>query len=83
MKTRFHSLLALAAVSLLLGPVPWATADPGVAIGPNPELHQKLVDKSIRYLRIKGQADDGSFSAGAGPGITALVTTSLMRNPQP
>jgi len=38
------------------------------------------VQKGIEYLRTKGQADDGSFSAAAGPGITAIVATSILAN---
>ena len=50
------------------------------AVGPDPVLHRQLVDKSIRYLRTQGQAEDGSYSAGSGPGITALVTTGVLRS---
>ena len=39
---------------------------------------QEIVDKAVTYLREQGQAEDGSFSASAGPGITALVATGLM-----
>ncbi len=38
------------------------------------------VQKGIEFLRTKGQAEDGSFSAAAGPGITAIVATSLLAN---
>jgi squalene-hopene/tetraprenyl-beta-curcumene cyclase len=40
----------------------------------------ELVTKAINYLRTKGQAADGSFSAQAGPAVTALVTTGLLRS---
>ncbi len=43
-------------------------------------LHAKVVGNAVRYLRARGQAADGSFSSGAGPGITAIVTTGLLRN---
>lgn len=39
----------------------------------------KLAAKGIAFLR-GSQAEDGSWSSHAGPGITALVTTSLVRN---
>ena len=39
-----------------------------------------VVAKAINYLKTKGQSDDGSFSPQAGPAVTALVTTALMRN---
>lgn len=40
----------------------------------------KVTGKAIDYLRHKGQAEDGSFSRQAGPAVTALVTTGLLRN---
>ncbi len=38
------------------------------------------VQKAVEYLRSKGQAADGSFSAQAGPAITAVVTTGMLEN---
>ena len=35
---------------------------------------------AIGYLRGQGQAHDGSFSSFRGPGMTAIVTTALLRN---
>ncbi|REJ68454.1 MAG: hypothetical protein DWQ31_01805 [Planctomycetota bacterium] len=49
-------------------------------VGADPQLRQQLVNRSIRYLSEKGQADDGSYSAEAGPAITALVTSALIRS---
>ena len=40
----------------------------------------RITQKAIGYLESKGQADDGTFSIEAGPGITALVVTGLIRN---
>jgi squalene-hopene/tetraprenyl-beta-curcumene cyclase len=40
----------------------------------------QMLSKAIEYLRTKGQAADGSFSAQAGPAVTALVVTSVLRN---
>lgn len=39
----------------------------------------ELVSRGVAFL-TKMQADDGSFSAELGPGITSLVTTSLLRS---
>ena len=39
-----------------------------------------IVKKANEYLAKTGQAADGSFSAKAGPGITALVVTSMLKN---
>ncbi len=44
------------------------------------KAYDQAVQKGIDYLRTKGQADDGSFSAAAGPGITAIVATSMLEN---
>lgn len=46
-------------------------ADPG-------QRWQKLVDKGVEYLRVRGQADDGSFSASAGVGPTGLAVAGLL-----
>lgn len=42
--------------------------------------YEQMVTKAIDFLLTKGQAEDGSFSAQAGPGVTALITTSIMRH---
>ncbi len=39
---------------------------------------EQMVTRAIEYLRIKGQASDGSYSAAAGPGVTALITTAIL-----
>lgn len=42
--------------------------------------YARTVDRAIRFLQTKAQASDGSYSAYAGPGVTALVTTGILRN---
>jgi len=50
------------------------------AAGPTLAEIKEVRDKAIAYL-AKHQAADGSFSAKfAGPGVTALVVTALLRN---
>ncbi len=39
-----------------------------------------IVSKGLSYLEKNGQADDGSFTAQAGPGLTALAVTGALRN---
>ncbi|MCR9293571.1 MAG: terpene cyclase/mutase family protein [bacterium] len=39
---------------------------------------QETVDRAVEFLRIRGQAEDGSFSAQAGIGPTGLVAASLL-----
>src|SRR2546423_6269502 len=41
---------------------------------------EQAVARAVDFLRTKGQADDGSYSAASGPAVTALVTTALLRN---
>lgn len=48
--------------------------------GPDPQRFQRSVDRGIEYLRSRGQAEDGSFGGRASVGITALVTTAVLRN---
>ena len=43
-------------------------------------LHRKIVQRGVRYLQNQGQSSDGSYSAGSGPGVTALVTTAILRS---
>ncbi len=40
--------------------------------------HQQLVDRCVEYLRVRGQAEDGSFSAASGIGPTGLVVSGLL-----
>ncbi len=40
----------------------------------------ELVQRGVEYLSKQGQAADGTFSLQAGPGVTALVLTSMLRN---
>ena len=39
---------------------------------------QAMIDKAVDFLRVRGQAEDGSFSKQSGLGITALVTAGLL-----
>jgi hypothetical protein len=41
---------------------------------------QTAVQRGLEYLRTKGQAEDGTFTIQAGPGITALALTAAIRN---
>jgi squalene-hopene/tetraprenyl-beta-curcumene cyclase len=47
---------------------------------PGNKQYEQAVQKAADYLRTKGQAADGSFSAQAGPAITAIVATGLLQN---
>lgn len=41
-------------------------------------VHQQLLDRSVEFLRQRGQADDGSFSAASGIGPTGVVLSGLL-----
>jgi squalene-hopene/tetraprenyl-beta-curcumene cyclase len=60
-----------------------ATPLSSVAAEPVAPLKSANIDqtvvRAVEYLR-QAQADDGSYSASSGPGITAIVATSLMRS---
>jgi len=45
-----------------------------------PDQYARCVERAIGYLESHGQAQDGAFSTQAGVGVTALVTTSLLRH---
>lgn len=53
-------------------------AEPAVASTGTLVSHRTLVDKSVEFLRIRGQAEDGSFSKQNGLGVSALVVASLL-----
>src|SRR4051794_9998796 len=55
-------------------------APAGAADEATARKYEQLVDRAIVFLATKGQADDGSFNAAAGPAVTALVTTAVLRH---
>lgn len=76
MSCRFHALgAAVLALGQLTLSVHRASAEE-----PAPPSLQQMVEKAVDYLRIHGQAADGSYSAQAGPAVTALVTSGLLKN---
>jgi squalene-hopene/tetraprenyl-beta-curcumene cyclase len=48
-----------------------------------PKQYEATVAKAIDFLRVKGQAADGSFSKQVGIGVTALAATALLRPGRP
>jgi hypothetical protein len=40
---------------------------------------QASIDRGLDFLRESGQAEDGTFSVEAGPGLTALALTAAIR----
>ncbi len=68
------SVCAAFVLSFLVGSSAQAQ-DPATA-----KKYEQLIDKAVGFLATKGQAADGSFNAAAGPALTALVATSLLRH---
>lgn len=44
---------------------------------------ETVAAKGLEYLSAHGQEKDGTFSPKAGPGVTALVITSMLKNGRP
>ena len=71
--------VSLALISIIFGFSALALAAEDTK--PNPpdaKAYSQAVDKAIEYLTTKGQDADGSFTAPAGPGVTAIVVTGIL-----
>ena len=73
--SKSHLLPSLALVAIVLFGAQLAAADADSA-----KKHEQMVTKAIGYLTTKAQAEDGSYNATAGPAVTALVTTGILRH---
>jgi squalene-hopene/tetraprenyl-beta-curcumene cyclase len=70
---------------VLIAFLPLATSAPGISrsaamADDGAAEFERMASKAINYLATRGQAEDGSYSSFAGPGITALVTTAIMQH---
>ena len=65
-------------VALAAGRAALAADGPAKAAGKG-RLYEDTVNKAIEYFRTQGQAADGSYSAEAGPAVTAIVTTAILK----
>ncbi len=74
-RRRFTIPVALAAMA-----IPACLAARGDGQSAPPADHQATIQRGLNYLRTTGQADDGTFSIQAGPGLTALAVTAALRN---
>ncbi|HTU26176.1 MAG TPA: hypothetical protein VMF30_12300, partial [Pirellulales bacterium] len=72
-------VFVLGLVALGFGHSPAWAAEPA-AKAPTGASYEQQLAKAVDYLGTKGQAADGSFSAQAGPAVTALVVLGLLRN---
>lgn len=61
---------------------PSASAQDAQAAKVSVDVHKldATVAKAVDFLKSKGQAENGSFSEQAGPAVTALVATAMMRS---
>jgi len=75
-----RTLLAAVIVLLTMATARADSADPNAGRGPSAKMHQEAVARAIQFLQTKAQAPDGSYAGHAGPGVTAVVTTGLLRN---
>ena len=67
-------LLALAVLSLVVVPGSAKAQDR------SSREYEQMVERAIAYLSTKGQNSDGAYSPAAGPAVTALVTTGILRH---
>ncbi len=47
---------------------------------PDGKAYDQVVKAGLDYLRLKGQAEDGSFSASLGPGVTGVVLAGALQS---
>ena len=79
MKNKNGRWLALVGMSLLSWSVASSAFGADKPAATDKQVEQ-MVSKAIDFLRTKGQAADGSYSEQAGPAVTALVTTAILRH---
>ena len=73
------NLISLAMLSVFFGlGVSAFAADEAQSNPPDSKAYGQGVDKAIQFLMAKGQAANGSFTAQAGPGVTAIVVTGIL-----
>lgn len=71
--------LCILLIASLLSMPTSARSDETVAkITDQVEQHRTMVNRAVEFLKVRGQAEDGSFSAQAGVGPTGLAVTALV-----
>ncbi len=72
-------LIPVMLVLVICGAGRWAAAaDEAAPV--DAEAYGQMVDRAIEYLRTRGQAPDGSYASQMGPGVTAVVTSGILRH---
>lgn len=69
-----------AVISAFLFGLTLHAAEPVAPEAADHQQYEQMVSRAIGYLGSQGQAEDGSFSAQAGPAVTALVATAMLRH---
>ncbi len=77
---RQQRMVILGLWGAMLAVVTAAMADPNQQNASSAEAYAKAVDRAVQFLQTKGQAPEGSYAGYTGPGVTAVVTTGLLRN---
>lgn len=73
------SIALLFCFTLVLGACNVATAQTATAVEQTGKTAEEMVSSAVKFLEA-AQAEDGSFTSYAGPGVTALVATAMMEN---
>ena len=76
---RIVSTLAVVLAIVPVQSVPAADGDDAAAAA-EVRAYRTAVENAASFLATKAQAADGSYAAYAGPGVTSLVTTAMLRN---
>jgi len=77
MKTSFR--FAASALAILAFGIAGPAAETSAADAKVKAEYEQVLGKAVQFLS-KSQAQDGSYSAQAGTGVTSLVTTALLRS---
>jgi squalene-hopene/tetraprenyl-beta-curcumene cyclase len=74
----YHRLLILG-IFLASQPITWAQTATVKPTSPTVVVEAaSMIRRAVEFLRVRGQAEDGSFSKQNGLGVTALVTAGLL-----
>lgn len=73
-------ILTHASLTAAAAAQPAATTSAGPSAPDQSAVRQQVAERGLAYLRDQGQAEDGTFSARVGPGLTALAVTAAQRN---
>jgi squalene-hopene/tetraprenyl-beta-curcumene cyclase len=80
MSAKFFSAIPFLVFPAIMAPVAAAADAPSATAGVDPKAYAQSVDQAISFLATKAQSPNGSYAAHAGPGVTAIVATAIMRH---